>query len=1262
MFLFFTLFFCILFFKPVYAWDTNISHPNLTSLAVDLYNQNHDAKITDEQKRWMMEGALEEDMPLRWFNHFYDPVHNKGFKNLWSTSLVWAIDSNNQANYALGDNSWNRALVDFKKDKQKDAFIELGHTLHLIEDMLVPAHTRDDAHPSGDSLEQFVKTNWDAIEPLLPVAKINHFSDLNSIFVNGANYSNNNFYSDDTIESDNYKIIDVSLGQKFINQKQEFYFFNSDNIKNLRLFYSKGFADWKDGSSFKKSVNNGYILLDYSQHLLPQAIGNAAGALELFFSEAKKDLPKVSWFKISPAGVVNQLAGDLVTGVENLIGDSVYNPAPMPTMAAEPSYLDTNSSSENNISSPTTSTKTIILPAAPPQNTKDKILINPKTISTNTPTNISQDNPPIVTTVKPNPSTTIEYYNSYLNPYHENGFVFSSDTQVSTSTTSTIDTPTTTPPIITPTSTPTTTPETPTSTPPQTDTTPPSVPQISINNLSGFNSTELKINLSASDNYPGEIYFDLDYALAPTGSAQFDWQNFSSNSTSTIQSFFGARGQTYYFRARAFDAVKNYSAWSSEDSANIISATIGKSLAVVFNEIDWAGWGTSGDNNDGQWLELRNNTSEEVDLTNWKIFKDNTPLAGTVVKSKIAANGYYLIEASENAVGKTPADRFLSSGFLMKGNNLRLVNSSGEIIDEVNCSSTGWFAGNKEKLASMERISPYVSGDNQNNWRTAPGIRLTQVYSGDLFGLPSSPRITNSAPVILSGNQTEAERILTAAGGPYGLSDYIVPSGKSLKIEAGTIIKSLEKTSALRISGNLIISGTSTNRVIFTSGRDISDGTPAFGSYLASATVPSGDWYGIILFSGASANITGLDLRGAGADRYLGDGAGGFVKNGIYAMGANININDSVFKNNGTSTLNFESSSSTIYNSVFDGGENAIRTNNTNIDFNNLILRNYTSGLGPFELRTSVNSKMIWGDNIVFENNAMNRLYFSNFNVTNNSTLPALKYVVGSLTVNSSTLILLPGTDLAFLSGSAFDVKNGGITAQGTADQPVNIGPLPGGRAGFFNFRNSISHFNYTNFGAASFYSGSWYGDRASLIINSSTIDFNNTSFNNPNGSDPLILSYSSHLRFDNCKFYSPTKYYDAWSSSKAINAYSGGLVLKNSSFENLNYGFFANPNYTSFYPFVLSNLTFTNVDTRFYSNIPYPVSIGEPVSAPMVQSLMALNSGLESPEESTTSTEPNLDTVSSTVEIIEDKEDVVVPSPVIEVEEVVASSSTESN
>ena len=80
--LFLAFIFAWFFIFPVkaLAYDTNVAHPNIASLAADLYNQNFSEKLTAEEIDWIKQGAVDEDTPTRWLNHFYDPVYNLGLR------------------------------------------------------------------------------------------------------------------------------------------------------------------------------------------------------------------------------------------------------------------------------------------------------------------------------------------------------------------------------------------------------------------------------------------------------------------------------------------------------------------------------------------------------------------------------------------------------------------------------------------------------------------------------------------------------------------------------------------------------------------------------------------------------------------------------------------------------------------------------------------------------------------------------------------------------------------------------------------------------------------------------------------------------------------------------------------------------------------------------------------------------------------------------------------------------------------------------
>jgi len=145
------------------AYNDTMVHPALTEEVVKFYNLNFSSnKISDQEMNWIRRGSIEEDTGIRSLNHFYDPVHNVGLKGMELSAKNWSQNTLAQAQksatyYLAGffknpfnhstDYSWDRALYDYAKGNKERAYIALGHIVHLIEDMTVPDHTRDDAHP-----------------------------------------------------------------------------------------------------------------------------------------------------------------------------------------------------------------------------------------------------------------------------------------------------------------------------------------------------------------------------------------------------------------------------------------------------------------------------------------------------------------------------------------------------------------------------------------------------------------------------------------------------------------------------------------------------------------------------------------------------------------------------------------------------------------------------------------------------------------------------------------------------------------------------------------------------------------------------------------------------------------------------------------------------------------------------------------------------------------------------------------------------------
>jgi hypothetical protein len=159
---------------------------------------------------------------------------------------------------------------------------------------------------------------------------------------------------------------------------------------------------------------------------------------------------------------------------------------------------------------------------------------------------------------------------------------------------------------------------------------------------------------------------------------------------------------------------------------------------VVINEAMWMGASSYLD----EWIELYNTTASAIDLTGWYILDDVTTtynLSGT-----IPANGYYLIEAREEATN-IPADLVVSSMNLANGGDqLELCDASANSIDLVSCGS-GWYAGFNGSAGndySMERIDP-AGPDNASNWADNDGVTQNGLDSGGL-PLHATPTMQNS--------------------------------------------------------------------------------------------------------------------------------------------------------------------------------------------------------------------------------------------------------------------------------------------------------------------------------------------------------------------------------------------------------------------------------------------------------------------------------------------------------------------------------------
>lgn len=409
------------------GFDNIETHPKITKSAIEYSLLNNylihqldfkdgiATKIpSDTQKTirfWLEEGSKLEDIPnCRASNHFHNPLRLwseaamsdqplwldvicLGWKP-WYSNVTWATGYLSPAGTPISRDSqemgWDNAreyyylalTSTFNTDREAyfaKTFQAMGQVLHLLEDMAVPAHVRNDfaSHLTfngitdmnpinwfGNPFEFYVKTHPEVIASANPVfssfvnPRLTDFWDtdqytgqdpstLISLSLGIAEFTNSNYFSDDTIPNNNptsehtflFPQVNSTNTQicedyepgttdirKYISRKDrgatcspasemrtadhfatpsllnEDYLITNDNIPTLKL--------WLDDN-----VHN-----TYANDLLPRAVGYSAGLLDYFF-RGKIDF--VADSNTPGSYVIKNLGTENMDGVFSLYYDAV---------------------------------------------------------------------------------------------------------------------------------------------------------------------------------------------------------------------------------------------------------------------------------------------------------------------------------------------------------------------------------------------------------------------------------------------------------------------------------------------------------------------------------------------------------------------------------------------------------------------------------------------------------------------------------------------------------------------------------------------------------------------------------------------------------------------------------------------------------------------------------------------------------------------------------------------------------------------------
>ena len=194
--------FFLLFAAKIFAWENIHTHPSISAKCIensifDNYIQTQlgfessnselmwsypsgilrrideveaePSKTERSIREWIEVGSMIEDAGggeqigylFRFNHHFYDPTRNSGLNNsevdfkgssrfVGKSAVDWALNLNlNEHNWQITRRNFYLALTsNLEIDREESfarTFLNIGHILHMIEDMGVPAHVRNDS-------------------------------------------------------------------------------------------------------------------------------------------------------------------------------------------------------------------------------------------------------------------------------------------------------------------------------------------------------------------------------------------------------------------------------------------------------------------------------------------------------------------------------------------------------------------------------------------------------------------------------------------------------------------------------------------------------------------------------------------------------------------------------------------------------------------------------------------------------------------------------------------------------------------------------------------------------------------------------------------------------------------------------------------------------------------------------------------------------------------------------------------------------------
>ncbi|PIR76195.1 MAG: hypothetical protein COU32_03505 [Candidatus Magasanikbacteria bacterium CG10_big_fil_rev_8_21_14_0_10_42_10] len=696
-------------------------------------------------------------------------------------------------------------------------------------------------------------------------------------------------------------------------------------------------------------------------------------------------------------------------------------------------------------------------------------------------------------------------------------------------------------------------------------------------------STDVHLAWSGTEEQSTPIIFNLDMNIDGG-----EWTSIVTSIEDSSYLFLGERPHTYSFRIQAVDSLGNTSEWRENDG----NISLDWPKSVIVNEIAWGGTAASPtysrDCPKQEWMELKNTTDTDIDLSGWHmLFTSPTGATSSLVLSgSIPSGGYQLLarqDRGQNALAGIPIDTvYQDIDMDNEGMSIILQNDIGRTIDELSFLN-GWPAGSIGR--SMERM--------ENSWKTSEQVsargEANGCGGGTIYGSPLQP---NDRLWLVRYPFEEYPNLVDDTGkltlskdhSPYVLSDEVViPTGKALIVDSGVELVGRTNNATLIVEGTATFSGTEEHHVRITSSNDASV------DIVESGEPSAGDWSHIEVAPGGILNMQYTELSYGGKPFVTSNGfVYGTSQSQVIRSGGDVTL-DHVFFTHPFIETNHNY---TVYNAIiwFTGGSLAI--NDSVFDEGNIAIKNAPHTSGSVVVSNSSFQHFVSAEGVIqldgifptlngntFTDNTNDTIEISTYEFLQNTTIAAgnnLSFQL--LTIPTDvTVDVDAGTTIGLKTSGIFSIY-GTLNTHGTSDALVSITNAGGqwGRISFYpGSKGVLLYTNITGGGATV------NRESVMLDIGGADVTFDHTNIMYGRWPGTLVRLRGSNTSLLSCTIgfdEIPTGIPTSWSTT-AIDVNGGTTSLDDVFIRNVKYGIMGNAGTT---------VTASHMDGRNFENVRY--------------------------------------------------------------------------